>query len=372
LSTGEESEWALYVDCYDRRVRDATMEEGEWKWRPRYPLFADRIEKLLMGYAEQCHFKGSIVPNAAGDPDEYLNRHCRIKLRSGLFNFIEELSVPDAYSYAIFPKNDVVGILVETSAQLSARGTGVGFLDVGRQLNESTTASVLVGYGDGRGGGPSSGNGGNGRNQSIAFGWVISPRGDMQPTQKSQLALVSVPAWTRKMSLKARVGWLDRHGNPVWEEDAALEREIAVPPDFETFDSVFRRDAWVTREPRIQDEEMEKAIHARVGKATQILIPGTRLWRSASVTLGAQLADRIRVLPNMEGLIAEFAKVELPYAGAGDLLNNRNAGEACEPHAALKSRPVKLRVWTSEGVAKAAGPVCVYFDPAKAHAASAE
>jgi hypothetical protein len=148
-----------------------------------------------------------------------------------------------------------------------------------------------------------------------------------------------------------------------------------VPPDLETFDSVFREDAGVTRGPRILDDQMDRDIYVVAGRGTSILIPGSRLWRSATVTLGAQSADRIRVLPNMEGIIAEFSEVDLPYAvyqpraiGDDGFSNEKDEAEPqClleEPALAkLAARPVRLRVWTSEGVATASGRVCVIYDP---------
>ncbi|MCA1600806.1 MAG: hypothetical protein LC776_03855 [Acidobacteria bacterium] len=77
---------------------------------------------------------------------------------------------------------------------------------------------------------------------------------------------------------------------------------------------------------------MDANLKVSACEKAKILIPGSRLWRSATVTLGAQKADRITVLPNMEGIIAEFAEVEIPpVSGTG------------------KTSKVKLRVWTSEG-----------------------
>jgi hypothetical protein len=65
-----------------------------------------------------------------------------------------------------------------------------------------------------------------------------------------------------------------------------------------------------------------------------ILIPGFRLWRSSVVTIGAQRADRIAVLPNMRGIIADFKEVQRPVGLA-------DGGKAVKE---------ELRVWTSEGV----------------------
>ena len=361
----DDATWAFYFCEEDLVWRELWFGAGNLELK--YHLSSKMVEALLnhaeTSTCDDVHI-GTQPPPA---PNCY-----SLTIPSGFFNFVEGMSELDAYSYAIFPKNDVIGILAETSAQLKGEVPGSGFLGIGKQLSESRTASVLVGYGDARGGDPA----GDGvelkDGNSIAFGWVISALGDMEPTQKNQLALVSVPAWTDKMSLTVYVGWLDREGNPDWEEEP-ISIEIAVPPDFEAFDSIFRQDAWVMREPRIQDEAMDPKIYVKADEKAKILIPGSRLWRSTSVTLGAQLATRIRVLPNMEGIIAEFDKIDLPYAAyceetdKGDTNEQHNCEKKVCPEKMgnLHSRPVTLRVWTSEGVDKAPHPVCVFYDQAK-------
>jgi hypothetical protein len=192
--------------------------------------------------------------------------------------------------------------------------------------------------------------------------------------------------------------------------------EIKLPPDFSAFDSIFRSQGWVTPAPQIHDEAVDEDIYVVVGEDARILIPGFRLWRSTSVTLGAQPADRIRVLPNMEGIIAEFLPVRLPSAkfkpvsadkepdeqqNASSLTQSNGSpppssaetaapqddaaqrrarsgeeGTECDlgtlPNEKLQkllevegmqARPVRLRVWTSEGVALASKPVCVMYHP---------
>lgn len=110
---------------------------------------------------------------------------------------------------------------------------------------------------------------------------------------------------------------------------------------------------------------MDRDIYLRAGREAKLLIPGSRLWRSATVTLGAQIANRIRVLPNMEGIIAEFDQLDLPSAA----YRTEEKGGA-DPQCALQNkafenfaaRPVRLRVWTSEGVTRARPYVCVIYD----------
>jgi hypothetical protein len=78
----------------------------------------------------------------------------------------------------------------------------------------------------------------------------------------------------------------------------------------------------------------------------RILIPGSRLWRSAEVTLDAQLAAKITVLPNMEGVIADFDEVQIPNPLSNSDENTRNL-----------EVPARLRIWTSEGMDEASSDV---------------
>jgi hypothetical protein len=349
----EDGNWKLYVDHHTYALRNKIL--GEKNVGPQYQFSSQVIEELLKNN-RGCDYKNGNQEMSGEVLDQ-----CRMMAPSGFFNFAEHLSALDAYSYAIFPKNDVVGVLAETSAALAGSASGAGFFGIGAGVSESRTASVMVGYGDGKGGGPD--NEETGDDGSIAFGWVISTRGDMEPTLKNQLALVSVPAWTDILHLTVHVGWLDRESNPLSGGRDEFDVSISVPPDFEAFDSIFRDEAWVTHGPRIQDDKMDKNLSARSGQPLKILIPGSRLWRSASVTLGAQQANRIRVLPNMEGIIAEFPPIDLPHAAYKYNKEGDVKLEECKEFEQLQSRPVRLRVWTSEGVVKAERPVCVYFDP---------
>jgi len=368
----DNGDWNLLVPCRTLCEREQRFVNPNPKYLPA-PAVLDEIAKR----AQQAP--------SGQEPGVYLRvgvplrpRDLEVWVESGLLNFIESMGKLDAYSYAIFPKNDVVGVLSDSATRLSGNAVQGGILDVARRLVESKTLSVLVGYGDG----------GRSRedDRSVRFGWIISSPDEMQPSLKTQLALVSVPAWMAELKLKLTTGWVDNDGRQIaagwidsegrqFDADQPKTMIVNVPPDFAAFDSIFRDDAWVTRGPRIQDDAMDKEAYVVAGKDTQILITGTRLWRSATVTLGAQAADRIRVLPNMEGLIAEFQPVKLPYAVYNPASNRkrRPSSKKDEPELkcplevpeleAMRARPVRLRVWTSEGVATALAPVCVIYDP---------
>lgn len=379
IGDSEDGVWKLFVDGFLQENRERFFADA---FSLKYAPGSAAIVELLSLKKELCD------RDNLDDCKRYLEGG-EIEVPSGLFNFIEDLGQQDAYSYAMFPKNDVTGILWETSALLAAEASG-GFLGLEKQSRRAATSSVLVGYGDGSGGGPhtrdrepseggaqpSDRDADPAHRRPVAFGWVISPQGNMEPAQKSLLALVSVPAWTSTLHLDVSVGWLDQHGDSVADQEEGFPVDISVPPDYETFDSVFRNDPSVSRNPRIQEDEMDKDIYVRAGGSTKILIPGSRLWRSATVTLGAEIADRIRVMPNMQGVVAEFDEVDLPYAAYNPdsgvtseeaekdspVGTSKVTSEECEHIEGLRGRPVQLRVWTSEGVARAVRPVCVMYD----------
>jgi hypothetical protein len=164
-----DGKWRIMVSDLEYTIRENRFEKS---YEPKYELTEEFVERILEVEKKLCDGRPERNVYCA-DPHRTL-----VQLKTGRFNFVDRMSDRDAYSYAIFPKNDVVGVFAETSAQLSAAAPATGFLDLAKRLTETRTASVLTGYGDGGGG-----------EHSIDFGWVVSERGDMEPTQKSQLAL---------------------------------------------------------------------------------------------------------------------------------------------------------------------------------------
>lgn len=98
-----------------------------------------------------------------------------------------------------------------------------------------------------------------------------------------------------------------------------------MPPEYESFDA-FISGKEAVRRPKISRRLIDETFFTPCARNV-LLIPGYRLWRSAAVTVGSQSADKITVLPNMKGIIAEFPP-------------SRSASTSFQP----------LRVWTSEGV----------------------
>ena len=385
ISITADSKWQIMVPDWLMAMRYQWFEDSG-DIGPKYLISSSLIETMIDVQSAICaHQEQDGRPCAAPSKE---SGEVQILVPSGLFNFIERMAKRDAYAYAIFPKNDVVGVFAETRAQVSANAGLTGLLGLTRTLAETRTAPVLVGFSDGQLADQAARARPDDGDDSVNFGWVISSQGAMQPVLKSQLALISVPAWTDRLHIRVAVGWIDRSGNPELDPDGGFELSVAVPPSYEVFDSILRG-AEVKLGPSIRDNEMDRAIYVRTGQATRILIPGSRLWRSAAVTLGAQSAGRIRVLPNMEGIIAEFDPVDPPYAAPDTETEppRPDAGatgprtdypipglvadesEQCRPRIKgpggreLLVKPARLRVWTSEGVAKAKRPVCVVYDP---------
>ena len=109
------------------------------------------------------------------------------------------------------------------------------------------------------------------------------------------------------------------------------------------------------RQPKILDLFMG-VVQVRACNRADILIPGLRLWRSTTVTLGSQRADRIVVLPNMHGIIATFNTIQIPNVAPGP----------------KRDAETKLRVWTSQGMSFAKKTVTVTNIPESGHCEKSE
>jgi hypothetical protein len=242
-----------------------------------------------------------------------------VTVPSGYFNFIEKVIKPDMYAYSLFPRLEATSVLnaQETSRSLTysgdkTAGAPVVGVESADSVNEASLEPTAVGFTDSH------------SERTVDLGWIIDVGRNGQPFQRSQFALISVPAWTSRLTVTVRTGWLTS-SSAEWSA-APYSYTVPIPPDYEAFDS-FIGGQEAMRRPQINDELMDDQFLVACRKAA-ILIPGLRLWRSAMVTVGSERADRITVLPNMRGIIAEFTKL----------------GWAAKEHLAT------LRVWTSEGV----------------------
>lgn len=188
------------------------------------------------------------------------------------------------------------------------------------------------------------------------FGWIIAPKfqtGKQYEQMNDQYpltAVVSAPSWWRSAAVEITTCWI-KPGNI--DEESAQSGEICqqkkadLAGNGNTITTVVRLPVAiaelsrklgfeVVQEPYIVEEAPQTLV---IGQPGALKLRGARLWRSTEVTLGAQTATSISVLPNMEGIIANFDCVWRPSI--------------------LKQSPDKRVVltpaviWTSEGVTSA-------------------
>ena len=253
----------------------------------------------------------------------------RVDLDTGLLTLIQRLIDQDSYAYAVLPKNEVSGLLSDQ--------VRTGFIDLLMQyggvqvqaseaVSQSQTVAAVVGFSD------SSESASDG---SIDFGWIFDPSVGGGSMQKSQMALISVPAWDDEIEFEVETGWIDRHGREIGKRSKIFTIAVALPPDFEAFETIiFERGNDTRRQPIVHMDllpDQEQKVQFKHCIANSVLIPGRRLWRSTKVTLGAHEAAKITVLPNMDGIIATFDKFE-------------------PEEVAAMSGAETIRVWTSEGM----------------------
>jgi hypothetical protein len=287
------------------------------------------------------------------------------------FDFVNRLLNPAPFSYAVLPKYEADIEQIESGAyrefvlanvlQTIAGKAGVD-ADIKAQLARFQSAqqtrprTTLIGFGyqdsDPNG---ASGNGAAKRGAVPSFGWLIAPdRGiekdidsfRFQPLQKSLSALVSIPAWWTEINVDVETSWVGPDGAAEPAKCAELKNDAAVvvpscyrytiglPTDMQLLDDLIVKTS--NRVPTIDALDVPDEVNVGLCHFASIAIPGSRLWRSATVTLGGQEATRIVVLPNMRGILAEFDKIRT-----------------------TERRP-DLIVWTSVGSVKYPGRIVVH------------
>jgi hypothetical protein len=329
-------------------VEAGTVELVPERTLPAYTVTPEVLAAIAgAGRLNTATFAPAAAAKGSPEPAPACNAYTTL-LPSGFFNFLSEIAETDAFSYAVLPKQETQAYNRDVSMAITAlTAGGYAAMDVGgeawartlEQIQETTSRSTVIGFGSSRTAAQSGGELQTAQTgEDTVFGWVITPnsmdpgpgagRVFSEPTQRSMSAMISVPAWHDAIRFVVETGWLDSTGAPEITKSYTLS--VPVPTDFDAIDGVLRED-WEERRPSILDTEME--IYDLVAcQPASILIPGYRLWRSTSVTLGAQRADRIVVLPNMEGIVAVFDEVYSPTVP-------QENGEVYVP----------LRVWTSEG-----------------------
>jgi hypothetical protein len=179
------------------------------------------------------------------------------------------------------------------------------------------------------------------------FGWVIAPQIKIGSGERSHsdrqyalAAVVSVPSWWRSMNLEIETCWVVRADLHKLKQDVSCGGEGERPATHTVrlpgvISELSRKLGFeFVQEPWLDYRyPVDTPLRLEVGRPAQVLLTGGRIWRSTEVTLGAQKADEITVLPNMEGIIAKFRCVRRQYDKDDD-----------------EKSIVPIRVWTSEGV----------------------
>jgi hypothetical protein len=142
------------------------------------------------------------------------------------------------------------------------------------------------------------------------FGWEIPPGVRLndeeayvqRASQTSLAALVSLPAWWEDVRVRIDTSWVSESNNSQLGVGPENSRGITIelPVNFETVDAILFDQ--VDRSPSIYEWAIRN-LTVTPCKEANIVIPGRRLWRSTVVTLDDQKADRIYVLPDMNGIV---------------------------------------------------------------------
>ena len=285
-----------------------------------------------------------------------------------LREFIGQLnSGTDAFAYSVTPKNLTENISTASdtrdafTAMLRPNFEGKEIASLLKQRSEQNLAIVahpiVVGFGSGF----------NTLDEkqeikavrSLDFGWVVAPRSlservyEQIDGQYPLTAFISVPAWWRTARVVINSCWLARRALAYTELDQPASKiceqhsskhssEIIVrlPP---AVPEISRKLAFdVVQQPSLYNPTPKELV---IGMPGALLLEGARLWRSTEVTAGSQHADRITVLPNMEGILAEFDCVRPP---TGPRTLRQSFGEPLDNNQTVTYD--SIQVWTSEGV----------------------
>jgi hypothetical protein len=290
-------------------------------------------------------------------------------LYSPLTKFIESLNRgTDAFAYSVTPKNltENISTAAETrdAFELMFRTASdnnqiANMLRQRAEQNQAIVAHpIVVGFGTPSvaqlqsGGGDQSTSG----IRDIDFGWIVAPRsrvtGDFEQIdgQYPLTAFISVPAWWRTVEVDIGVCWLSRTSSAELRvaadicPDAQRTKPNAITVRLPSaIPEISRKLGFdVVQQPSLYEPRQKELV---VGTPGALLLEGARLWRSTEVTAGSQRAEKISVLPNMEGILAEF-KCVLPPAGQRQTRQNTQVTDDRTQIITMDW----VRVWTSEGV----------------------
>lgn len=318
------------------RYKSDTERDTAWKELVALNVYPEYLERGTYG---------SVVTD--GDYEERTT-YQQVCVLTGLANFIYDIqdNASAIYTYAITPKERVQRVYGDSLAAgrvgvaINAEQAGVGAALAHSNAREARANAImrqpqLVGY--------SPGGLGSGK---ATMGWLVGPRYKIStdtggqvsfrhvPTQHTLTGIISVPSWWTEMKLITKTYWLDENGAEFSENGKALidgvaaekgdEVTIYLPGDLISVASVLDPER---REPKVDQSATipDQLIACEPGS---VIIRGSQLWRSTVVTLGAQQANSISVLPSMKGIIATFDNVRPSSSGKETLYLWTSEGEA--------------------------------------------
>lgn len=167
----------------------------------------------------------------------------------------------------------------------------------------------------------------------VEVGWLIGPKFEAKKRfsddpvfshtaiQNGLNAVISVPAWWRKIQVKVQPSW--RGG-----KDLAVRQPLGSPPPatISLPGDIFAITNLLIGAPKPRVSENVPFTLVK-GQPAQLLIQGENLWRGSVVTVGSQSTSDIEVLAAMDGIIAKFGPITEPLG-----------------------KDIPVRVWTSAGM----------------------
>jgi hypothetical protein len=325
----------LQIDITGRNIRDCDLAVSNRIGRYSVAEHANQTKEEKKRLQEEKNLLNEFV--------SYLNRGSdafaySVTPKSLTENISTAAETRDAYSAILRTPSDgkeIANFLKQRSDQnqgIVSHPIIVGFGSAAKKISESEAGPLI-----------------------LDFGWIIAPRSrglryEQIDGQYPLTVYLSAPAWWRSVKAEIQTCWLSRKalanfkGEPtaanICGADEQRKRQMTVRLPTAVAE-ISRKLAFdVLQEPSFYDVDERELT---VGAPGSLLLEGARLWRSTDVTAAAQHASKITVLPNMEGILAEFECVRPPNI----LTRFTNPTMSGQEEAVTKDW---IRVWTSEGV----------------------
>ena len=156
------------------------------------------------------------------------------------------------------------------------------------------------------------------------FGWVFGPRARFDMGKQRFVfeqsigsfdvaADLSVPSWWPKVELDVETVWIGNwhEANEILRKAERSPRRISVPlpmnrADFDGLTKFLMQEANQRMAELTTIHFVEPSVLSACANEVTILIYGANVWRSAEVYLGGLRGKEIKVLPDMEGISANF------------------------------------------------------------------